>query len=191
MKYVFITILIFSANVVYTQRDLKLLTDHADNILSMTGQSNGPKIQSAVVSSESGVTMDVGLVLKDFKRDKKYKLKGEILGKTKLKVREIEPTTIDISNSSTTAEMTFKFIASSTLTYTENKVESYFIRLTITELDARLSDWFGDTGLNDSTFLFECKKDWRVKSTNANNNVVLEIKLTPYMSAASIQQFSN
>ena len=95
MKYVFITILIFSANVVYTQRDLKLLTDHADNILSMTGQSNGPKIQSAVVSSESGVTMDVGLVLKNFKRDKKYKVKGEIFSKTKLKVREIEPTTID------------------------------------------------------------------------------------------------
>lgn len=189
MKKTLILFLFFmGTNRITAQRDLKPVTDAADNILNTIGKA-GAKIKKATISSETGVTMDLGLELEGFKRDKKYKIKGEVLNKTKLKVREIEPISIDVSSNSSSAEMTFKFIASVTNTYTNNKVESFFIRLTITEVDARLGDLIGDTGLNSSTFLFECKKDWRVKSTNANNNVVVEVKLTPYMSAANIQQF--
>ena len=174
----------------YAQRDLKPVTDAASSILNLTGKG-GSKVKKAAVSSETGVTMDLSMELEGFKRDKKYKIKGEVLSKTKLKVREVEPVTVDVNNSSTTAEMTFKFNTSATTSYTDNKVESGFVRLTLTEVDERLGDLLGDTGLNSSEFLFECKKEWRVKGSATNNSIIVEVKLVPLKSAATIQQFSN
>jgi hypothetical protein len=190
MKKNITILLLLSALHLHAQRDLKPVTDAADNILSSISKA-GAKIKKATVASETGVTMDLGLELEGFKRDKKYKIKGEVLSKTKLKLREIEPITLEVTNSSTSAEMTFKFNTSTSAAYTSNKVESYFIRLTIIEIDARLGDILGDTGLNSSVFTFECKKDWRVKGNATNSNVVVEVKLTPFKSAASIQQFAN
>lgn len=185
-KSIITTILLCCAAVAFAQRELKPVTDAADNILSSIGKA-GAKIKKVTVASETGVTMELSLELEGFKRDKKYKIKGEVLSKTKLKVKEIEAVTVDVSNSSNTAEMAFKFIASASSTYTNNKVESFYIRLTITELDARLGDLLGDTGLNSSTFLFECKKEWRVKGNAANNNVIVDVKLVPLKAAANIQ----
>jgi hypothetical protein len=190
MKKNIIFFLFFSALHLHAQRDLKPVTDATadfEKIISKTGA----KIKKATVASETGVTMDLGLELEGFKRDKKYKIKGEVLNKTKLKLKEVEPVTVDVINNSTSAEMTLKFNTSANAAYTSNKVESYFIRLIITEVDPRLGDLLGDTGLNSSTYIFECKKDWRIKGNSGNSNVVVEVKLTPYKSAASIQQYSN
>ena len=187
---IWILAFIFCQTSLFGQGELKPVKDGVESFLGSFSSSNG-QIKSATIASETGVTLDLSLDLEGFNRDKKYKIKGEILSKLKLKIKEIDPVTIEVVKSSNAAEMTFKFNASSSTAYTSNKIESGFLRLTATEVDPRLGDLLGDSGLNSTSFLFECKKEWRIKGNLGKSNIMVQVVLVPFKSAANISQYAD
>ncbi len=177
---VFTILFLFSLHLLFSQRSLTPIKNSLDDLEGLLGAPKN-KITTATIQSESSTGIDINCEYEGF-NDKKYTVKAEILNKTKLSLKEIIPVSVELNARAKSIDFNLQFKPLADQIYQSNIVKSAFLKLTILEEGTELEKLLGG-GMNNKSFLFECKKEWAIK-TIANNNTIVEIKLIPLPSVS-------
>ncbi len=133
-----------------------------------------------LADTEEGLTVQV--MYEGFD-DGPHTMTGAVLNRIKKPLKDVESEPQTLRGGSGTAELTFRF-RQQARAYSGSHLDSDFLSLTVAREDAILSklDLGSDLTFGD-TYLFKLDKQWRVKGSEA---MVIEVKLTPYKSAATM-----
>jgi hypothetical protein len=176
-------ILFLICNCLFSQRALNPVKSSFDDIEGLLGTAKN-KINKVTVQSESGLTLDLNCEYTGF-TEKKYSLKVEILNKSKMQLKEIMPVISELNSRANSIDFSLQFKPLPSQIYQTNTIESSFLKMTILEEGSELDKLLGD-GMNNRTYVFDCKKDWTIK-TIANNNTIVEIQLIPLSSVSKMR----
>jgi len=177
----------FCLDVIHGQDDeLQAVDDPSSTISALLG-SNTNSIEKVRLISETERAVSIEVSFNGFD-DKKYKIKGTVLSRTKRPLKEVETVIKDLPGNSSSVEMRFNFKQSSSKAYSTPSIESRYLSLNI--YDAK--DSFGDLDLGGvnvfgNSFLYKLSKKWRISGSGSNANIIVEVKLTPYKSARTIK----
>lgn len=162
------------------ERELEPVDDAAAAIGSILGKAKG--ITSVRVLADTEESLTVQVTYEGFD-DGPHTMTGAVLNRIKKPLKDVESETQTLRGGSGTTELTFRFRQQSRA-YSGSHLNSDFLSLTVAREDAILSKLDLGTDLTfGDTWLFELDKQWRVKGSEA---MVIEVKLTPYKSAATI-----
>ncbi|HMQ60115.1 MAG TPA: hypothetical protein PKE06_05560 [Flavilitoribacter sp.] len=170
---------------VFSQRELKAVQDDATAILGEL--SNSPnKVERVTLTSEDERSATVSVTFSGFK-DKTYKVRGFVLNAAKKTIQEISPVEAELPKNNQ-LELTF-LMGESGKTSTQTGLDSKYLKLTVAPneggLGSLLEDALGsDISLSSNDYLFELDKKWMF----SGQDVILNVKLTPYKNAAAISQ---
>ncbi len=169
---------------VQAQDELKPANDAVGSIGSIFGGDDQVTKVRLIASAERSLTVSVEF--KGFK-DKKYKLRGNILNGAKKPLKEVPTVEVDLPANGNSADLTFKFQPSKTAAVPT--VMSKYLAVSIVEAESALSDLDkalgGTVSLSGSDFMYHLEKQWRA---GGSESMVVTVKLTPFKSAASIKQ---
>ncbi len=169
----------------FAQKELAPVSDPSAGLASILGGAENT-IKKVTVSSESEQAATVTVEFAGF-QDKKYIMKGFLLTNIKKVPVELEPVVVDVPSSGNSVEFTFKF-KQQQKAYTQQYLET--VQLGIVVMDASsplasVSTNLSDVNIGGSTFNYQYPKKWRIGGTAS---MVVQVKLTPIGSAASIRQ---
>ena len=163
------------------ERELEPVDDAAAAIGSILG-NNAKGITSVRVLADTEETLTVQVTYDGFD-DGPHTITGAVLNRIKKPLKDVESESQTLRAGSGTTELTFRFRQQSR-GYSGSHIDSDFLSLTVAKEDAFLSklDLGSDLTFGD-TYLFKLGKQWRVKGSES---MVIQVKLTPYKSAATI-----
>src|SRR5690606_35404013 len=185
MKQYFLILLTFSflwpALIMAQGRELEPEVDAAAAIGSILG-GNDNTVTSVRVIADAEETLSVQVEFDGFD-DQEYTIHGAVLNRIKRPLKEVSVEPQMLPKDGSMVELTFKFDKRSGH-YTGSHLESHFVSLSISKNDAILSKLdLGGENLFGETYLYKLNKKWRVKGSES---MVIQVKLTPYKSAATI-----
>jgi hypothetical protein len=164
------------------ERELEPVEDAAAAIGSILGgKENGIAKVRIISDTEQSLSIQVET---DGFDDHEYTIHGAVLNRIKKPLKEVETEDQTLPKGGGVVELGFRFDQESK-SYSGSHLESHFIALTISKKDALLSklDLGGENVFGD-TYLYKLNKKWRV---SGNEAMVIEVKLTPFRSAGTIQ----
>lgn len=143
------------------------------------GNSKGVSKVRVIADNEQSLTVEV--TYNGF--DEKSKLTGAVLNKIKKPVKEVTSESKVLQKADGTVELKFQF-KQGTGSYSKTFVESNFVSFSVGKADGFLAnlDLGGENVLGD-TYVYKLDKKWRV---GGSEQMVINVKLTPFKSAASI-----
>jgi len=180
--HLIILCLCFSSIAAIAQEE-KVLEPEDDGI-SAIGSVLGGKdkgISKVRVTADTEQSLSVEVSFKGF--DEKSKISGAILNKMKKPLKEVVSEAKILPKSEGTVELKFQFKQGSSA-YNKSFLESHFLSLSVSKSDGLLDnlDLGGENILGDN-YLYKLNKKWRL---SGSEQMVIEVKLTPFKSAASI-----
>ena len=165
---------------VFAQESLEPVDDAAVLIGGILGGGKkGVEAARLTTNTEQGATVEI-----DYKGfEGKYVVKGFILNKLKKPIEGIACEPVTLSKPEGTAEL--KFVFGGGGNYTTTTLETHFVSFVFSKTDGVLSGLdIGGQDLLGETFVYKLTKSWRVGGSEA---MVINVKLTPFKSAASIK----
>lgn len=169
----------------FSQKELKAVKDEASAILAEISTSAN-KLEKVTLVSEDERSVTISATFKGF-TDKTYKVRGFILNARKETLQEISPVERDLPKNNQ-VELTF-LMGDSGKEVTQTGLDSKFLKLTIAPneggLGSLLEEALGEgISLSATDYLYELDKKWMFNG----QNIILNVKLTPFKNAASISQ---
>jgi hypothetical protein len=165
---------------VFAQESLEAVDDAAVLISGILGGGKkGVEAARLITNTEQSAMVEI-----DFKGfEGKYTVKGLILNKLKKPIEGIVCEPVTLSKPDGTAELKFVFEGGGN--YTTTTLETHFVSFVFSKTDGVLSGLdIGGPDMLAETFVYKLTKSWRVGGSEA---MVINVKLTPFKSAASIQ----
>jgi len=168
-------------SVSYSQSVELKLADELSNLFGDTENS----IKKATVQTESEKTVGIQIEISGFK-NKNYIITAIVLNNLKQAMKEFPKIEIPLDKRSGLADFFFNFKQLSGKQYSQAFIESGFVQFSVAEKDGLGAGVGLDLlGIDSKIFTFKYKKKWPIKGGGSQEVLV---KLTPFKSAASIQQ---
>lgn len=163
-------------------QDLEPVEDAASAISSVLG-SKGKGISKARIVSDTEQSITIELHVGGF--EEKSNVRGVVLNKIKKQVADISSEAKPVPAGEGTVELKFQLKPSSAK-HQNTFLETDFISFVVSKADGLFADLdLGDDVVFGDTYIFKLTKKWRV---NGNEAMLIDVKLTPLKSAASIKQ---
>jgi hypothetical protein len=143
------------------------------------GKDKGISKVRVIADSEQSLSVEVS-----FKGlDQKSKISGAVLNKMKKPLKEVVTEPKILSSEDGTVELKFHF-KQGTGGYNKSFIESQFLSLSVSKSDGLLENLdLGGENIMGDNYLYKLEKKWRV---SGSEQMVIEVKMTPFKSAASI-----
>lgn len=162
------------------------LLQPADNntLSSFLGEAEVNKVR---ILSETDESLNIEVSFKGFE-DKEHVVKAKILNHRKKAIKGINVAERKLAKGVTTLDFHFQFKKSQLIRATTPYLKSKYLQISLSSEDDPLnsltSDFDLDLGLSGSSFLFHCKKDWRV---GGNEQMIISVHLKPIGKAQFIK----